>query len=80
MISLCKLLLLGFTELKKLRKCSVMIRCEAMTKEELLIILRGLRNRQADYGPHEDADDALIKYINDAEIKEAYSWVDSTWD
>lgn len=39
-----------------------------MTRDELLTLLRGMM----DQGDHSAADDALVAYINDPEIAEAY--------
>lgn len=44
-----------------------------MTKEELIAKLKAINNNNHDPEvAHGEADDALIEYINDAEVKEAY--------
>lgn len=42
-----------------------------MTKDELLEILKDSKEHDAEIS-HEDADEALLKYINDPEITEAF--------
>lgn len=44
-----------------------------MTRDELLKILRDNENTQDPEAGHSEADEALIKYINDSEITEAYN-------
>lgn len=44
-----------------------------MTKEELLMVLKECVENTDTECAHADADDALISYINDPEIAEAYA-------
>lgn len=46
-----------------------------MTKQELLDILKECQENRSTEEAHGDADDALIEFINDSEIAEAYSKV-----
>jgi hypothetical protein len=46
-----------------------------MTKEELVALLKAKAKSFDTEGAHSDADDALIAFINDAEITAAYEAV-----
>ena len=47
-----------------------------LKKEDLLKILKGLEASGDTESAHADADDALIDFINDPEITEAYEKID----
>ena len=46
---------------------------KAMTRTKLLVLLRRLSKSDDPEEAHVNADDALIAFINDAEIADAYS-------
>jgi hypothetical protein len=46
-----------------------------MTKEELLATLRRCRERGDREAAHVDAEEALLDYINDPDIREAYETI-----
>lgn len=48
-----------------------------MTKEELIEKLRRLADVGDIKAAHTDADDALLEYINDAKVSEAYEDIDA---
>jgi len=47
-----------------------------VTRDELLAKLRALQQDGDTEGAHIDADDALLAYINDPDITEAYRVID----
>jgi len=46
-----------------------------MTKEELIALCKWVENSKDPERAHEELDDALLEYINDKEITEAYNKV-----
>lgn len=47
-----------------------------MTKAELLAKLKAIREQSDREAAHADADDALLDYINDAEVRAAYDAIE----